>query len=123
MQLLLELRRGNGHLYYPIHDRGYWITMREVQAIPPESVPATSLEFLLSDLLRFLGAESCAVNRLEGDAMSLTVEFPGTSRAHLEELERGLGERLKEFVIEPGNMRTVVLHLELVGLPAAAGIG
>ena len=121
--ILMELRRGNGHLYYPIHDRGYWVAMREVQPIPAESVPATSLEYLLSDLLLFLGAESCTINRFEDGAMSLTVEVPSTSRGHLAELARGLGERLAEFVIEPGNMRSVVMHLELTGLPPASGAG
>ena len=121
--ILMALRRGNGNLYYPVHDRSYWIQMRDVQAIPPESVPESSLEYLLSDLLQFLGAESCTIDDVDGGSMSLTVEVPGTSREHLNELTRGLGERLVEFVIEPGNMRTMVMHLDLGGLPEASGAG
>lgn len=121
--ILMARRRGNGNLYYPVHDRGYWIQMREVQAIPPESVPESSLEFVLSDLLQFLGAESCTIDDADAGSMTLTIEIPGTSRRHLNELTRGLGDRLVEFVIEPGNMRSLVLHLELTGLPAPSGAG
>lgn len=121
--LLLGLRRGSGHLFYPATDRSFWIPMRDVRAIPAEAVPGDSLESLLSRLLLFLEAEECTVEDRVGDTMNLVIEHPGASRERLRELAGLLGERLSDYAYEPGSMRAVVLRLALSSLPAAAGEG
>lgn len=117
--LLLAIRRGSGHLYYPSTGRGFWVPLRDVRAIPLEAVPASSVEALLSELLLYLGADEVDVNEGGGGRMELTVETSGISHARLRGLEASLGGRLEELSIEPGGRHAIVLRLRLVSLPAS----
>ena len=121
--ILMSLRRGSGNLYYAVSDQAYWVPLRQVRSIPADAVPEDCLEAVLSELLLFVRAEDCQIHEREGDSMYLTVESPGVSRDHLEELERGLGDRLDDFAIEPASMRALALHFHLIGLPDASSAG
>jgi hypothetical protein len=121
--ILLALRRGSGHLYYPATERSFWVPMADVRAIPAEAVPEGSLEALISGLLLLLDAEECVIEEGGAGAMRLAVDHGGSSRAQLRELERSLGARLEDYAYEPGSMRAARLRLSLVSLPPAAGDG
>jgi hypothetical protein len=118
--VLTAVKRGSAHLYYCSSDRGYWVTTSKVRRIPLNAVPDGCLECLLAELLLFLEAEGCVVEEIGEGSMSLAIEAPSASRERLHELESRLAGRLANFAVEPGSMRAVVLHLELVGLPKAA---
>jgi hypothetical protein len=118
--LLTALKRGSAHLYYCGSDRGYWVTTSKVRRIPLTAVPDDCLERLLAELLLFLEAEGCVVEEIGQGSMKLAVEAPAASKERLHELEFRLASRLADFSIEPGSMRAVVLHMELVDLPMAA---
>jgi len=121
--VLLALRRGSAHLYYPGQDCSHWVPTRHIRPIPADAVPADSLERFLHELLRFLEADECRVEEVGQDAMKLAVEGPGLNRARLAELERELGPRLADFAFEPRNMHAVLVRLDLVSLPASADTG
>jgi hypothetical protein len=118
--VLTALKRGSAHLYYCSTDRGYWVTSSRVRQIPLNAVPDGCLERLLAELLLFLEAEGCVVEEIGKGSMTLAVDAPGANRERLHELESRLASQLANFSIEPGSMRAVVLHLELVDLPMAA---
>lgn len=121
--LLLALRRGSGNLFYAGTDRGFWVPMRDVRAIPPVAVPESCLERLLSDLLLHVRADECAIDAYGNGAMNLAIEIPALSSAQLAELRARLGPRLKDVRFEAGSMRAVMLRVDLVSLPEAAGAG
>jgi hypothetical protein len=116
--LLLALRRGSGHLYYPSTGRGFWVPLRDLRAIPMEAVPRDSLEALLSELLLYLEAEEVDVSEGGGGQMEIAAETPGISHSRLRGLEAALGSRLADLSIEPGGRHAIVLRLRLVSLPA-----
>ena len=121
--LLLAILRGNARLYYPATDRAFWVPMRKVAPIPPDVVPEESLERLLSALLLFLETIECSVARYEDDAMELEISIPVLSSSWLEEVQAMLGERLADWVVDPGTMRNLMLKLALVSLPKPLGAG
>lgn len=118
--ILLALRRGSAHLFYPGTDRSYWVPTRQVQTIPAEAVPAESLEGYLSRLLRFLLAEECVVIDFDGRSATLEITYPGMDRAKLLELLEFLGPTLGDYAIRPGSMQVALLQLTLVNLPDPA---
>ena len=118
--VLLALRRGSAHLFYPGTDRGYWVPTRQVKTIPPEAVPDKSLETLFSHLLRFLRAEECVVLEFDGRSTTLEITYPGMERAKLLELLEFLGDMLADYAIRPGSMQVALLQLDLVNLPDPA---
>ena len=118
--VLLALRRGSAHLFYPGTDRGYWVPTRQVKTIPLEAVPEQSLEGMLSRLLRFLRAEECAVLEFDGKSTTLEITYPGMDRAKLLELLEFLGPMLADYAIRPGSMQVALLQLSLVNLPDPA---
>jgi hypothetical protein len=118
--VLLALRRGSAHLFYPGTDRSYWVPTRHVQTIPLEAVPADSLEGFLSRLLKFLLAEECVVIEFDGRSMALEITYPGMDRSKLLELLEFLGPMLDDYAIRPGSMQVALLQLSLVNLPDAA---
>ena len=121
--VLLSLRRGTGHLYYPGVDREFWVPLRDVRPIPPEVVPQASLERLLSDMLRALDADECLIEEVGENALTLLVEVDTLSGEQLDGLRASLGPRLRHHAVEPRSMRALHLRLELVSLPAHAGAG
>jgi hypothetical protein len=118
----MAILRGSGRLYYPATDASFWVPLRLVREIPPDALPADSLESFLSGLLLSLGAEECVAERTAG-GMGLSIEVAGVTRATAARLERELGERLRDIEIVPASMRSVTLKLELGSLPPAAGAG
>ena len=121
--ILLALRRGSAHLYYPGTDASYWVPTRNIRRIPRDAVAEQSLERFLTDLLLFLEADECRIDDAGDDTMKLAIESPGLTRARLRELEGDLGERLDDFAFEPRNMHAVLIRLRLVSLPASADTG
>ena len=121
--LLLALRRGSGHLYYPASGRGYWVPIREVRAIPDGAVPAGSCEALLSGVVRYLAADEVDIEGGLGGRARLTLDLPGLTHAQLRGLEGILGPWLKDLTAEPGGRHALTLRLELTGLPPAHGAG
>jgi hypothetical protein len=120
--ILMAILRGSGRLYYPATDASFWVPLRLVREVPPDALPADSLESFLSGLLLSLGAEECVAERTAG-GMGLSIEVAGVTRATATRLERELGERLRDIEIVPASMRSVTLKLELGSLPPAAGAG
>lgn len=120
--ILMAILRGSGRLYYPATDASFWVPLRLVREIPPEALPDDCLETFLSRLLRTLDAEECVAERLAG-GLGLSIEVARVTRATAAELEKGLGERLRDLEIAPASMRSVTLKLELGSLPPAAGAG
>ena len=118
--VLMALRRGSAHLYYPGVDRSFWVPTRQVRTIPPEAVPEDCLESFLSRLLRFLSAEECVVLEFDGHSATLEITYPGMNRAKLLELLEFLGPKLGDYSIRPGSMQVALLELILVNLPAPA---
>jgi len=118
--VLLALRRGSAHLFYPGTDRGYWVPTRQVKTIPLDAVPAESLEGFLARILRFLRAEECVVIDFDGRTITMEITYPGMDRAKLLELLELLGERLEDYAIRPGSMQVALLELRLRGLPEPA---
>jgi hypothetical protein len=121
--LLLGLRRGSGHLYYCESDRAFWVPMRQVGVVPPEVVREGSRERLLSGLLLELEAEECTVEEVGPASITLVVETGSLGRDRLRGVEGALGDRLRSYAIEPGTMHSIMVRLELGGLPDAAGAG
>jgi len=121
--LLLALRRGTGHLYYPGADREFWVPMRDVRPIPADVVPETSLERLLSDLLLSLDADECHIEEVGPNALTLLLEVPALRGEQMDALREVLGPRLRSHAVEPRSMRALHVRIELVSLPAHAGAG
>lgn len=118
--ILLALRRGSAHLFYPGTDRGYWVPTRQVKTIPLDAVPDASLERYFSRLLRFLRAEECVVIDFDGRSATLEITYPGMDRAQLLELLDLLGPTLHDYAIRPGSMQVALLEIRLVNLPESA---
>jgi hypothetical protein len=121
--ILMGVLRGSGRLYYPATDQSYWVPLRLVRPIPPEVLPPDCLERFLADLLLFLDADECVVERLGPDSMGLSVDVPRITRGQLDQLAARLARNLRDLEIAPASMRDLTLKLELGGLPAAAGGG
>ena len=121
--LLLAVKRGSGHLYYPGSDRSFWVPMRHVREIPEEALPEDCLERLLSSLILSFDADEVTIREAGGNGMRLAIGHPGSTRDHLRRMEEFLGPRLQSYALEPGSMRVVTLVLELVSLPEPAGGG
>ncbi len=118
--VLLALRRGSAHLFYPGADQNYWVPTRHVATIPPAAVPEGCLENFLSRVLKFLRAEECAVIEFDGTSATLEITYPGIDRAGFLSFLEFLGPRLANYVIEPGSMQVAQLQLQLCQLPPAA---
>lgn len=119
--ILLSIRRGAGHLYYPGTGRGFWVPLRDVRELPDPAVRGDSLERFLSSLLLHLEAEDCSLEEAEAPLFRMAVEVPGVDREGIEELRGLLKERLKDYEIEPAGRHALLLRLDLVDLPAAQG--
>ena len=118
--VLLALRRGSAHLFYPGTDRGYWVPTRHVKTIPLDAVPDDSLERYFSRLLRFLRAEECVVIDFDGRSATLEITYPGMDRSKLREFIAMLGPTLEDYAIRPGSMQVALLQVHLVNLPGPA---
>ena len=106
--VLLALRRGSAHLFYPGADRNYWVPTRHVATIPPEAVPEDCLENFLSRILKFLRAEECGLIEFDGTTATLEITYPGVDRAGFLSFLKLLGPCLENYVIEPGRSREAI---------------
>jgi hypothetical protein len=119
--VLMGVLRGSARLYYPATDQSYWVPLRLVRPIPPEVLPPECLERYLADLLHFLDADECVVERLSSGTLGLSIEVPRLTRAQLDQLGGRPG--LRDLEVTPASMRGLTLKLDLGSLPAAAGGG
>ena len=121
--VLLAFRRGSVLVFYPSSERSFVVPTRSVVEIPHTAVGQDTLEAFLSSLLLVLEAEDSAIDDIAAGGMKLTVEIPRITQDLLEKVQGWLGPRLHKFLIDPGNMHRVTLHLDLINLPRAHGAG
>ncbi len=121
--VLLAFKRGSVLVFYPASERSFVVPSRSIVEIPHTAVGEDTFEAFLSSLLLLLETEESAVDEIVAGGMKLAVEMPRLSQDLLERVKSWLGPRLHKFLIEPGNMHRVTLHLELVNLPHAHGAG
>ncbi len=121
--VLLAFKRGSVLVFYPSSERSFVVPSRSIVEIPHTAVGKDTLEAFLSSLLLVLEAEDSAIEDIDAGGMKLTVEIPRISQDLLEKVQGWLGPRLHKFLIDPGNMHRVTLHLDLVNLPRAHGAG
>jgi len=120
--LLLDHQRGSAHLYYPGSQRAFWVHLRNVRGIPPDAVPPSSLEALLHRLLTDASAETCEIDDMDGQFV-LSMTIPRLSDKQLDRILTAWGPRVRSYSLEPGNMHSVLLRLDLINLPPAHGGG
>ncbi|MEM8884301.1 MAG: hypothetical protein AAGD14_09545 [Planctomycetota bacterium] len=118
--VLMAIRRGSVHIFYPGTDREFWVPTRHVRTIPADAVPTDSLESFLSRILKFLRAEECTLVAFDGTSATLDITYPGMNRDQLLEFLELLGPCLGDYAIKPGSMQVALIQVELVNLPAPA---